>query len=497
MGNAAQREVLVKQRDDEGKKVAAIKLQKASWFQSLGELKSSIEGSLHTPLDNDGKYDQIRLRVWNKDQRGFPLVIVRAKNTSDVSNTVRFLRTRTTDVSICVASGCHGSNSMADNTIVVELSHLKEITFDQSSHTVHVGSGVLVKELDAALEPYNRVVPVGTYPNLGIAGLTLDGGSGWLTGLFGLTVDNLLEAEVVLNDGKVVIANGSNEFSDLLWALRGGGGNFGIVTRFTFQTHSLPPAVISGGIVKMAPTSAAAKTIVCNYDKAISDLPHELSSGVVLPAGAPVIITIWAHFGTETKPNNIPIIKNVPNYGGWPTVENSAQKNSYYHDLQLSNEKHNPESYNLGEVVPFGSLTQTLPEKLIEDLTSYLRQSLPAKVDTAAVILLTLGNSNGRIRDANNEKTAVPLGLRKCRYLALIQATWQPEHDKEGKEAARRWVNTVLEMLKPFSLAGESGGNIYGASPDLLHRLSLIKAKYDQENVFHMHQRPIKSATST
>jgi FAD/FMN-containing dehydrogenase len=123
-----------------------------------------------------------------------------------------------------------------------------------------------LKAVDDALSAHGLAVPVGTYPETGVGGLTLAGGYGWLARKHGLTADNLVGAEVVLANGSVVVATETNEHADLLWGLRGGGGNFGIVTKFTFQAHTLPPVCLGGTIVYMVPTVASAKSVFRQFD---------------------------------------------------------------------------------------------------------------------------------------------------------------------------------------------------------------------------------------
>ena len=148
-------------------------------------------------------------------------------------------------------------------------------------------------------------MPTGTYPYTGVGGLTLGAGYGYLSRLYGLSIDNLIELEVVLPNGTIVIANDQNEYSDLIWACRGGGGNFGVVTKFTFKVHKLPPNAFFGLNVYMAPTVASAVEIFKNFDKLYSELPNNVGGMLILPAGAPVVPTVWYYFGDKSTPAEV------------------------------------------------------------------------------------------------------------------------------------------------------------------------------------------------
>jgi FAD/FMN-containing dehydrogenase len=138
--------------------------------------------------------------------------------------------------------------------------------------TASIGGGAYLKVLDEALKPYNLGVTIGTYPLTGVGGLTLAGGYGWLARKYGLSVDNLLEAEVVLSDGEVVIVNDSNQYSDLMWGLRGGGGNFGIVTKFVFRVHILADNAIGGFVTVLTPTKASAIQTFKKFDQLVQNV---------------------------------------------------------------------------------------------------------------------------------------------------------------------------------------------------------------------------------
>jgi FAD/FMN-containing dehydrogenase len=195
---------------------------------AVARFRNQLHGWLVTPEDTG--YDKAR-RVWNGRIDRRPVLIAYCANQPDVVSAVRFARER--ELLAAVHGGGHSCAGMAvcDGGLVIDLSLMKAIERDALGGTVRAQAGVLWAELDRATQASGLAVPGGTDSEVGIAGLTLGGGNGWLMGLYGATCDNLLTAEIVMADGRSVSAS-DTENADLFWALRGGGGNFGIVTSF-------------------------------------------------------------------------------------------------------------------------------------------------------------------------------------------------------------------------------------------------------------------------
>ena len=212
---------------------------------AVAVFRDQLRGWLVTP--EDASYDTAR-RVWNGRVDRRPALIAYCANQADVVSAVRFARER--ELLVAVRSGGHScaGTAVCDGGLVIDLSLMKAIEMDAPGGTVRAQAGVLWAELDRATQASGLAVPGGTDSEVGIAGLTLGGGNGWLMGLYGATCDNLVEADAVVADGRSVSASAS-ENADLFWALRGGGGNFGIVTSFRYRLHSVGPTVIGGGLV--------------------------------------------------------------------------------------------------------------------------------------------------------------------------------------------------------------------------------------------------------
>ena len=197
----------------------------------LNHFKNSLHGKLVLPTDTE--YNTVR-KVYNGMIDKRPAMIVQCADVQDVIACVNF--SRENKILLAVRGGGHnaGGLGIADDALVIDLSPMKEIKVDTVSKTVKVQGGCLLKEMDAATHEVGMTVPAGIFGTTGVAGLTLGGGLGYMTRQYGLSIDNLLEAEVILANGKQVKAS-AKENTDLFWALRGGGGNFGVVVSFLFK----------------------------------------------------------------------------------------------------------------------------------------------------------------------------------------------------------------------------------------------------------------------
>ena len=201
--------------------------------QQINKLKSHIEGSVILP--GDSGYDEAR-RIWNAMIDRKPAAIVRCKTEADVVQSVNFARD--SGMRLSIRGGGHNiaGHALCDGGVVVDFSDMKAVQIDAASRRAAVQPGALLSDFDGAAQAQGLATPLGINSTTGVAGLTLGGGFGWLTRKHGLTVDNLRSARVVTAEGRIVQAN-ADENPDLFWALRGGGGNFGVVTQFEFDLH--------------------------------------------------------------------------------------------------------------------------------------------------------------------------------------------------------------------------------------------------------------------
>jgi hypothetical protein len=258
---------------------------------SVGELAVRLRGDLILPADPG--YDQARA-VYNAMIDKRPAAIVRCRDTADVVACVRFCREH--DIEIAVRGGGHNAAGLGvwDDALVIDLSLMRSTTVSPQDHTVRVDSGCTWADVDHATVSFGMATPSGVLSSTGVGGLTLDGGIGYLARRFGLTVDNLLAADVVLADGTLVTASPTSH-PDLFWALRGGGGNFGVVTSFTFRCHDIGEhGTIIGGPVLYDFADTA--EVMRWYRQLIPSLPDELSGWlglITIPPAPPFPEELW------------------------------------------------------------------------------------------------------------------------------------------------------------------------------------------------------------
>jgi FAD/FMN-containing dehydrogenase len=266
--------------------------QAALGAPQIAALRSGLRGAVL--LSGDEGYETAR-RVWNGNVDRRPAVIVRCMSASDVQRAVGFAKER--DLLVSIRGGGHSAPGYGTNDggLVIDLSAMKAISVDSASRTARAEGGVLWRDLDAATQAHGLATTGGTVSNTGIGGLTLGGGLGWLGGKHGLTIDNLVSAEVVTADGQLCKAS-LTEHPDLFWALRGGGGNFGVVTAFEYQLH--PVSQVLGGMVLYPLEQAAA--VLRFYRDFCPTLPDEAEAYAALltsPEGVPVAALLLGYNG--------------------------------------------------------------------------------------------------------------------------------------------------------------------------------------------------------
>ena len=265
-------DLAVRTLDNSTKKIA---------LDAIADLRSKLRGSVALPGE-DG-YDTART-VWNAMVDRRPALVARCLSAADVINAVKLARDE--NLLVAVRSGGHNiaGNAVCDGGLLIDLSLMKAVRVDPASGTARVESGTTLADFDKEAQAFGLATPLGINSTTGVAGLTLGGGFGWTTRKFGLTIDNLISADVVTADAKLIRAS-ETEQQDLFWALRGGGGNFGIVTSFEFKLHRLGPEVLSGLIVH--PLEKAAE-LLPEFRHIANDAPHELTIWAVMRKAPPL-----------------------------------------------------------------------------------------------------------------------------------------------------------------------------------------------------------------
>lgn len=280
--------------------------------EQLSELDSHLTGSI---LTADGEGWSEAVLVWNAMVAKTPALVIQPTSAADVAAAIVFAREH--GLLFSVRGGGHNiaGTSMAEGGLTLDMSRMREVTVDPTAKLAHVGPGCLLQDVDRATQEHGLATVLGFVSEVGVAGITLGGGFGYLMRRFGWAVDNLAEVEIVTANGEIRVANRQRE-SELFWAVRGGGGNFGVVTRFTFRLHEVGPLITGGLIVWSADR---ADEVLATYRDLTETAPRELTAAVVMrlapPAPfipeswhlKPIIAMLLCHSGADPKGDLAPI----------------------------------------------------------------------------------------------------------------------------------------------------------------------------------------------
>jgi FAD/FMN-containing dehydrogenase len=441
-------------------------------------------------------YDEAR-RIWNGAIDRRPAVIARGLDHSDVAAAVRYARER--DLAIAVRGGGQGVGgaAMVDGGLVVDLSAMRGVYVDPTTRRAWVGGGALWGDVDAATQANGLATVGGIVTHTGVGGLTLGGGLGWLMRTHGLAVDNLRSARLVTADGEALSVSEA-EHPELFWALRGGGGNFGVVTSFEFALHPRGP-VLAGPLVWPLEDAPA---LLRHYRDFIEGAPDELATIVVLrhaPAMAPLppsihgrpvclILVCWTGEHEAGERALAPL-----RHFGRPLFDGIATRP--YVELQSSLDAGAPHGWH--------TYWKSCELPSLTDETIDLLAGHAGRIESprSYIIMFHMGGAVARVPE---EATAY--SQRAAVHNVNIDAVWLPaEEDRAEREPA--WARAAYEALAPYQLGvyvnflGDEGHervrSAYGEAK--YRQLAEIKAKYDPENVFRLNQniRPAVPATVT
>lgn len=451
--------------------------------RDLTLLRSALRGRLLLPADVG--YDDART-IWNAMIDRRPAAIVRADGPEDVAAAVNFAREHR--LVIAVKGGGHNiaGNAVAEGGLMLDLSSMKSIEVDAASRTARVAPGVTLAELDQATQAHGLALPVGINSTTGIAGLTLGGGFGWLSRKYGLTIDNLSAADVVTADGQVRRAS-PTENADLFWALRGGSGNFGVVTSFEFRLHPVGPEVFAGLLVH---PMRGARELLRGYREVVARMPEDLTVWTVMrkapplpfiPAewhGCEVLIFAFCYLGqvgngeaaiAPLRALGAPIAEHAgpTPFAGWQTA----------FDPLLT-----PGARNYWKSHDFENLADGAIDAILDAVGR-----LPSP--ECEVFIAHLGGAIGRVAV---DATAFP--HRNVQFVMNAHTRWR-EADQD--ESCIAWARGLFEAVGPFATGGvyvnfmpedERARVQPGAFGPNFARLSGVKAKYDPGNLFRMNQ---------
>jgi FAD/FMN-containing dehydrogenase len=450
--------------------------------KAVDELANGFRGELVRPADPS--YDEQR-KIWNGSIDRSPALIAKCAGVADVMAAVTFGREGALDVA--VRSGGHSfpGHSLCDGGLVIDLSLMKGIRVDPDARTVRVQAGALLGELDRETQAFGLAVPAGIVTHTGVAGLTLGGGIGWLQRKYGLTIDQLFSVDLVTAAGEFVKAN-ATENADLFWGVRGGGGNFGVVTEFEFRLNPVGPVVLAGPI--FWPIADSAK-VLRFYREWIKEVPDELTTIVVhrlappLPIvpkelhGKPVVIVAACYTGPIEDGEKV--LRPMKQFSS-PLLDLCVPKPFVVHQAMFDPSLPHGWWYYF-QSCDLGELTDDVIE-IVADHSS--------RIPTAECVvpLFQLGGAISRVSD---DETA--FSGRTSGHTLNINGTTQTA---DGFDRAREWARDFRSALMPYQtgvyvnfLMEEGQERIQRAyGPDKYARLRALKRKYDPNNFFHLNQ---------
>ena len=439
--------------------------------KSTADLAARIAGEVILP--EHPEFDSARA-IFNAMVDRRPAVIVRPSSTADVSLAVRYARD--VELPIAVRGGGHSvaGHAVADDAVVIDLSLMRAVSVDPDRRLAHAEGGAQWQDVDGATTAFGLATPGGTFIDTGIGGLTLGGGIGLLMPVAGFTCDNLVAAEVVTADGTVVQA-GPDGDPDLLWALRGAGGNFGVVTRFTYRLTPIAPMLFGGRI--RYPMSAAV-AVIERVNEIVARYPTAYAPTITISRDVdlgPIISVVFAVVdGSDPEPIAQELRRDLP-------VALDELRPMTYLELQADS-----------GIIPFG-LRHYWKGHFVRELGPDLVTALAARTDapasmTAAFILLEGITAAGRVEPDGG----AAFGQRDATWNASAIAIWEsPEHDAEGIG----WAKSVVDVIEPASMSGagyvnysppdESQTRVHAVFGDeRWRRLVAVKRRYDPDNVF-------------
>ncbi|MGA8185395.1 MAG: FAD-binding oxidoreductase [Terriglobia bacterium] len=435
-------------------------------------LKKQVQGEILQ--SGDAGYDEGR-SIYNASIDRRPAVIVRPAGTEDVVAAVRFAREQ--DLALSIRGGGHSvsGNAVCDAGVMLDMSSMKGIQIDKASRTATAEAGLTLGDYDKATNAQNLVSPMGIVSKTGIAGLTLGGGMGWLMGKDGLACDNLMGAEVVTAEGKTVWA-GKKENPDLLWGLRGGGGNFGVVTQFRYHLHPLEPML--GGLL-IHPIDKA-RDVLRFYRDVTQELPDELivyAALLTAPDGNPVSAMVVAYMGDPIEGKKVlaPIRAFGPPLADTVAVVPFVQHQSMFDDAYPRGQFHYWKSGFMDTV------TDEAIDALIEQ---FHRRATP-------LTHFVLEHMHGAATRVPQTATAFP--HRVASYNLGAFSIWDNPKDED---AGRKWIGGFWQAVKPYLTGGVYVNYLGQEGPDRVReaygpvydRLAALKKKYDPTNFFRLNQ---------
>lgn len=446
------------------------------------KLKTNVKG--HVVLPDDPSYNEVR-EIWNAMIDRQPAVIVQCANADDVAHAIAFARENRLELSIRGAGHNIAGNAVCDNGVMIDLSTMKNVRIDAHNRRAYVEPGATLGDFDKAAQVHGLATPVGINSTTGIAGLTLGGGFGWLTRKYGLTIDNLVSAKAIAADG-TKIRTSENENADLFWAIRGGGGNFGVITEFEFELHPVGPEILAGLIV--FPFSQA-KQVLTQYRKFAESAPEELNVWAVLRKAPPlpflpenvhgkevvVLAVFYAGDIAEGEKLIEPLRSFGDAYGEHIGAQPYAEWQQAFDPLLTRGARNYWKSHNFTE----------LGDGVLDAIAEFAGK-LPSP--QCEIFIAFIAGASNRV-----PADATAYYHRDAKFVLNVHGRWD---DVAHDEMCIAWAREFFQASAPYASAGayvnfmteEEGDRITAAYGSNYDRLVQIKKRYDPENLFHLNQ---------
>ncbi len=455
---------------------------------AIAALGDALVGDLLT--SESAEYDEAR-SLWNAMIDRRPGLIVDCRSEGDVTLAVKFAAEHRVRLSIFGAGHNIAGNAVTDGGLMISFRKMNGVDVDPDSRTVRVEPGATLADLDAATQAHALAVPTGINSTTGIAGLTLGGGFGWLSRKHGMTVDNLLSARVVPADGSVVVASES-ENSDLFWGLRGGGGNFGVVTSFEFQAHAVGPEILSGLIVH---SFSDATEVLRAYRDFAKDAPDELTVWTVLRKAPPLpflpedvhgteIVILAAMYTGDISDGEAALapLRAIGN-----PIADVIGPQPFTDWQQAFDPLLTPGERNYWKTHDFAEMS----DELIDEVLGYVAKLPDPQCE---VFFAQVGGAQSRVSD---EATAYQ--GRSAAYIMNVHGRWS---DASKDETCVGWCRDLWNAIAQYAtgeayvnfMTEEEGDRLESAYGSSYARLVELKNRYDPTNLFRLNQNIRPSA---
>jgi len=454
--------------------------------EKIETLKNNVKGQIVLP--DDPNYDKAR-EIWNAMIDRRPAVIVQCSEADDVLHAISYARENGLEISIRGGGHNIAGSALCDNGVVIDFSNMKTVSVDAQKRRVYVEPGATLGDFDKAVQAHGLATPVGINSTTGVAGLTLGGGFGWLTRKYGMTIDNLVSAEMITADGRKIQVS-EDENTDLFWAIRGGGGNFGVITQFEFSLYPVGPEILAGLLV--FPINQA-KQVLEKYREFVKSAPEELNIWVVLRKAPPLpflpenvhgkeVVVLAIFYAGDIKEGE-KLIDPLRSFGDTYGEHVGAQP--YVQWQQAFDPLLTPGARNYWKSHNFKELSDGALESIIE-----FAGKLPSPHCEIFV---------GLIEGAANRvpSDAMAYGHRDAKFVLNVHGRWD---EAAQDETCISWAREFFKASAPFASAGayvnfmtaDESDRVAAAYGVNYARLKQIKKKYDPENFFHNNQN-IKS----